>query len=98
VTLDARRLAAQPGALAARALWNAYQELAGPEAVMNGRQIRELRRLLARAPDGPPGEVHLPGAIRARYRRGRLHLEFHAPRPGTSDTEPGRGGEDQESA
>ncbi|MCK4411982.1 MAG: tRNA lysidine(34) synthetase TilS [Candidatus Eisenbacteria sp.] len=82
LVLDARGLAGKPPALVSRVLWLSYQDLAGPEAVLSGRQMSRLLELLQRVPDGPPGEVHLPGAIRARYRRGRIVLEFHQPRPG----------------
>jgi len=87
--------------LISRVLWRTYQQLAGSEAALSGRQMSQLLDLLKRAPDGPPGELHLPGAIRARYRRGQITFECHHPRYGTSQVGPcgeGPRAGDQESA
>ncbi len=81
VTLDAAILAREPDAVASQALWLAYQELAGPEAALPGRRVEELLDLARRAARRERGEVHLPGEIRVRARRGRLLFEPHVARP-----------------
>jgi tRNA(Ile)-lysidine synthetase-like protein len=81
VALDGLALAQEPEAVISRVIWLTYQDLAGPEGVLGSRHMSELVELARSAPGGGAGELHLPGEIRARLRRGRLILEHHRARP-----------------
>jgi len=84
ILLRARPLAGAPRAVASRLLYHAYQRLAGSDRALDRRHVAALLALAGCAGPQPqlPREVHLPGAIRARRRRGRIQFEHHAPRPG----------------
>lgn len=73
IRLDAAELARHPEALATRVLWQAYQELAGPDAPLAGSHMQELYRLVTRhtANERSSGAVGTAVAPRVRGENSR---------------------------
>ena len=93
VALDGLALAREPEAVISRVIWLTYQDLAGPEGVLGSRHMSKLVGLARSAPGGGTGELHLPGEIRVRLRRGRLIFEHHRARPEADGPQAAPGGE-----